>query len=280
MNPKVFVRKAAATVGVGLCIVFCGCNVDAMRGRGQVRAQTLVPERNLSAGAGMSVDVTIADMQEVDLVEALVAHRTSYHEALRQLHRYYGQRGYAQKETWAAFELDGLKSVQQFRYMLDAEIPSASLHAEEAIEEADAWYERGVGLMRRGGHGIPGLYSENLMIQAAEVFRELIERYPHSDKIDDAAFMCGEIHREYLPGQELLAVKWYERAFMWNAQTPHPARFQAATVCDYRLHDRDRALELYQAVLKHEAGDKSNLRRATRRVEELSADVRTMAATD
>ncbi len=114
------------------------------------------------------------------------------------------------------------------------------------------------------------MYRRNLMIRAARVFRELIERYPTSDKIDDAAFFCGEIHKEYLPGQEALAVRWYERAWTWNPDTSHPARFQAAVVYDYRLHDRDRALEVYQSVVKQETSHKSNVRFAMRRIHELT----------
>ena len=109
-------------------------------------------------------------------------------------------------------------------------------------------------------------------------FRQMIKQYPSSDKIDDAAFFCGEIHKEYLPGQELIAVRWYERAFEWNSETPHPARFQAAMVYDYRLHDRDRALELYHATLESEADDASNVRFATRRIRELTGGVQAVPA--
>jgi hypothetical protein len=70
-----------------------------------------------------------------------------------------------------------------------------------------------------------------------------------------------------------LAVKWYERAWTWNPDTPHPARFQAAVVYDYRLHNRARALELYHAVLEHETADDKNARFATRRIGELSSEV-------
>ena len=99
----------------------------------------------------------------------------------------------------------------------------------------------------------------------------MISKYPSSDKIDDAAFYCGEIYKEYFKDQEEIALKWYERTWTWDPQTPHPARFQAAVVCDYRLRDRDRALELYQAVLTEEPNDKSNLRFATRRIRKLTA---------
>ena len=98
----------------------------------------------------------------------------------------------------------------------------------------------------------------------------MIRRYPSSDKIDDAAFYCGEIHKEYLKDQEPIAVRWYERAFTWNPQTPHPARFQAAVTYDFRMHERARALELYHGVLDVETENKSNVAFASRRIYELT----------
>jgi TolA-binding protein len=121
------------------------------------------------------------------------------------------------------------------------------------------------------------------MVEAVGVFRELIERYPTSDKIDDAAFQLGQVHKEYLQDQEPIAVKWYERAWAWDPNTPHEPRFQAAVIYDYRLHDRDRALELYQLVLKDETPEQSSVNKlarrtnvdfATRRIGELTRETR------
>jgi tetratricopeptide (TPR) repeat protein len=222
------------------------------------------------ARAAGGVDISIVDAHEVDLVESVVDHRTRYQQTLRQLHGYYESHGQVDKARWAAFELNGFRGVKQFRYLLDAEVPTIALKPSEQLEEADALFEKGRELMRAGGHGVPGIYREDRMIEAAELFRELIQRYPNSDKVDDAAFLCGEIHKDYLPGQEEIAVSWYERAWTWNPQTDYPARFQAAVVFDYRLHDRARALELYRAAAEHEEAHQANARFATRRIQELT----------
>jgi tetratricopeptide (TPR) repeat protein len=182
------------------------------------------------------------------------------------------------KATWASSELKDLGLVKQFRYLMDAEVAADSLQPTESIAAADQMFQKGLELMRRGGHGVPGIFRRDRMIEAAETFRALIERYPTSDKIDDAAFYCGEIHKEYLPGQEAIAVKWYERCFVWNPQTEHPARFQAAVVYDYRLQDRDKALELYRAAVRQEAGHSANVRFASSRISELTGDGAVLAA--
>ena len=271
MKPALDRKTSLVVFSLSLGLVVAGCNVAPLWEDRQVPSGAVSANLQVSNKTDGPVDIVVANAQEVDLVEAVVKHRLAYHRSLRQLQTYYEQHGFAHKESWAAFELKGLKSVKAFRYLLDAEVPEMALRPDTRIKEADTLYEQGLELMKKGGHNVPALYREDLMVEAARVFRALIEKYPNSDKIDDAAFMCGEIHKEYLPDQELLAVKWYERAWTWDPATPHPARFQAAVVYDYRLHDRDRALELYHEVLRHESSKGSNVRFATRRIHELTA---------
>jgi hypothetical protein len=265
-----------------------GCNIDNFWGsERQVRQaplvtdtavytasdQVMTPVNETPPSKSPPTRTPVAgDREEVDLVEELLQNRNAYHRSLHRLRDYYAKRGYATKLSWAEFEIKGVRKVKPFRYLLDSEVPSQGLRPVAIIPEADELYAKGVELMKRGGHGVPALYREDLMIEASEVLRSLVTRYPESDKIDDAAFLLGEIHKEYLPQQEPIAVEWYERAWTWNPQTPHPARFQAAVVRDYRLHDRDGALELYQAVVDQETSITSNVRFAMRRIYELSQE--------
>jgi len=261
-------------LGMVLCALATGCNVDGMFENDQP-PKGAIPMSRSEAPRSASPDasgLSVVAQREVDLVENVLTYRAEYHRGLAELRDYYRDHGYANKQSWAEFELDGASKIKAFRYLLDSEVPSDELRPTEQISEADALYERGLEQMRNGGRGVPIFYKEKTMIQAADTFRELIEKYPSSDKIDDAAFALGEIHKEYLPDQEPIAVKWYERAWSWDPQTPHPARFQAAVVYDFRLHDRDRALELYRSVLKDEAESGSNVRFATRRIEQLIRD--------
>ena len=273
MSSTLMLSKLRLLVGPVLLLVPLACNVDRVSIQTAPEGPTTSAENpdgiDLTA---QGVDIMIVDAEEADLVEALLTHRALYHRHLHALRDYYKAHGYARKQAWADFEMEGLRGVKPFRYLVDAEIPSDSLRPVEQIAEADAMFDEARALMKSAGHGIPLVYRQKRMIEAAGMFRALIETYPTSDQIDDAAFYCGEIHREYLPAQAELAVAWYERAFTWDPATPHPARFQAATVSDYRLHDRDRALELYRAVLEHESDNRRNVRFALRRIEELISD--------
>ena len=281
MYSRLIIVSKWAALSFSVAVVLPACNVDwAFRDRQLPAGQTpRAYARRLTGGdpARKGVDITLIQPLEVDLVEGVVKHRQEYHQRLAALRDYYAAHGHAAKTRWAELELDGLKRVQTFRYLFDAEIPSADLSPAESIEEADALYERARELMRRGGYRLT-LYRKDLLVEAARLLKELIQRYPTSDKIDDAAFYCGEIHKEYLPGTDTIAVRWYERAWGWDPATPHPARFQAAIVYDYRLHDRDRALELYQQVVKDETSNQNNVRFATQRIHELTSANRTAGA--
>jgi tetratricopeptide (TPR) repeat protein len=262
--------KGIRSVGAVLLVTFLvstgGCNVDgAAISRRPPRGSALVKWDK------PAVDISSVEAEEVDLAEAVASHRSAYHAHLIALRDYYQSRGYVAKQRWADFELDGLRKVKAFRYIDEAEVPISMLDPKDSIAEADAQFVRARELMTKGGYGTPIFYRQKTMIQAADLFRDLIQKYPTSDKVDDAAFFLGEIHKEYLPGQDPIAVKWYERAWSWNPQTPHPARFQAAVVYDYRLHDRDRALELYRAVVDVETEHSSNARFAQRRIHELTS---------
>lgn len=267
-------QKVVKTLVVSFVVsVLAGCNIDPVWKTNQVRGPDMnKPSPRPSQPIG-GRDIAVAQPSEVDLVEDAVAKRQAYHTALSDLQHYYADHGYATKESWARSELESAMGIRQFRYLLDAEIPSAALTASDSIAEADAMYEKGLEIMKKAGHGIPGIFSRREMLRAADVFRKLIKQYPSSDKIDDAAFQLGTIHEEYLPNQEILAAKWYERAWTWDPHTPHPARFQAASVYDFRLHDRDHALELYQQVVSEEPElVPGNTRFATRRIRQLSTD--------
>lgn len=272
-------RRAMMVVGGLLLAAAPACNMDPVFAeRRPPRGPIASPENPKDTGVTPGAPLAVVERQEVDLVENVLTHRAQYHQGLEELRDYYREHGYAAKQSWADFELGGLRKVKTFRYLIDAEVPSDELRPTDRVPEADALYQRGLKLMRKGGGKLPIFYREKTMIEAADAFQQLVQRYPNSDKIDDAAFFLGEIHKEYLPDQEPIAVKWYERAWTWDPQTPHAARFQAAMVYDYRLHDRDRALELYQSVLKNETADLTNVRFATRRIQQLTAERRTATA--
>ena len=102
-------------------------------------------------------------------------------------------------------------------------------------------------------------------------FNELVDNYPNSDKIADAAFYIAEIHKEYFEEKDnAIAAEWYRKALRWNPNSQHPVRFQLAVLLDYRMHERENALAMYQEVVKSERFNKSNLDFSYRRITQLT----------
>ena len=127
MNAKCSRAKTVFWVPLaGFGVLLAGCNVDGLWGDRQApRGAQKVSFHG--RGGDHAVDITVTDAQEIDLVENLVMHRLAYLRTLADLRIYYERHGYAHKEQWASYEMDGLEAVKMFRYLLDAEIPGGDL---------------------------------------------------------------------------------------------------------------------------------------------------------
>ncbi|HUS47179.1 MAG TPA: hypothetical protein VM098_03600, partial [Phycisphaerae bacterium] len=142
--------------------------------------------------------------------------------------------------------LDRFDPAYRYSYFLEAEIHGPELRPTDAIPEADALYQRALRLHREG-QGLLGPFTTDYrkQIKSLVLFRELIQTHPRSTKIALSAYYIAEIYKEYR-NEDVRAVKWYERAWQWDPHITEPARFQAATVYDYRLKEPAKAADLYR----------------------------------
>jgi tetratricopeptide (TPR) repeat protein len=255
---------------------------NELRSFGLVKQGSYLSDHEASAAApdsppGTDVpSIKLADRNEQDLVEDMISHRRMYMDTLRVLVAYYTENALDKKANVARLEIKGLESVKQYKYVMDAELPMATLRPTESIAEADRLYDEAMKLLSAGGHRVPIFFSRQTMNKALTRFKELINKYPTSDKIDDAGYYIAEIYKEY--GEEkdnTLAVEWYKRAIEWNPQLPHPAWSHCAHVLDFRLHEREQALEWYHKVLENEKDQKGprfwkNIDVANKRITELT----------
>ena len=205
-----------------------------------------------------------------DLVEDMVTRRRAFIQQLLALERAYLLAGNTTKANWARRQRELTEGVEVYPYLTDtAPEHTLAIAPEQQIPEADAIYAEAVKLLE-SFQGIPftGFLPANhkKARRALAMFKRVLVKYPKSDKVDDCVYHCGEIYKEYLrdddPDNEL-AVRYFRWAIALDPQTPHPARFDCAVVYDFRLHIRDKALELYHQVLEtNEAGNESKIGRA------------------
>jgi len=235
-------RIVLTAVVIVLLNVLVGCQgVDS--GRGQ-----LMPIRTITSIGSAGV-VDIAKAGETDFVEQIAVNRQAYRQGLELLVKYYTKTGNNMKFKWAKEELAALDSIPQYKYIVEAESAGANLRASISIPEADDLYKDGLQLEKEA-NVLFIAKNNDLLRLALDKYDRLIRNYPSSDKIDDAAYKAGEIY-EYFQDYSI-ALLYYERAYQWDPDTTHPARFRSARILDKRLHRNAEALELYRQAIKTE----------------------------
>ena len=211
---------------------------------------------------------SIENTDEQLLVEYLVQARNTYLQAVDELAAFYERQG-------LTFQAAVVRNMQarchkHRRYDYLDTVPPADLRPTQVISEADAMYEKAFALYQSGRGPLRSFVTTDYDKQreALDMFKDLIRLYPNSTKIALSAYWIAEINKEYF-NIDLLACKWYERAWTWDPNIPKPARFQAATVWDYRLKNRSRAVECYKLAVKYEQFNQSNVSWALGRIEKL-----------
>jgi tetratricopeptide (TPR) repeat protein len=229
------------------------------------RAQIL-PPRTGTQSVAMG-PVNIAEATEADLVEQMAVNRQAYQRGLELLVLYYTRRGNNEKLGWAKKELGALNAMPKYNYIIEAEVLPENLKATTLIPEADVMYEEAVQLEKEAGP-LPFAKNEDTLRLALDKYNQLMRKHPSSDKIDDAAFKAGGIY-EYFKDYTR-AHLYYERAYKWDPETIHPARFKAAFVLDKYLRRRAEALDLYREAIKEEREFAEWKEYAERRIRELT----------
>jgi hypothetical protein len=227
------------------------------------------PVTSLEIPEGVKLADIPAKAGEPDLVERVVFYRSMYAKSLRALREYYRAQGNETKRLWAEEELRQVWQIKPYRYMAGAEAATTTAPADASIAEADDLYMQGLTLLEQATKKSSGI-DKDLMKQSLARFKDLVQKYPTSDKVSQACYYAGLIHDQYFPGDTQLALVWYKRAWETNPQLQMPARFNSARIYDVRLHDRNKALEMYRRVLKEETFNKANVQTATTRMAQLA----------
>ncbi|MHC4336402.1 MAG: tetratricopeptide repeat protein [Planctomycetota bacterium] len=229
-------RRALTAVLIVLVCVLVGCRgVDT-------GASQLVPART------KATVVKMAGASESDMIEQVAINRQAYRGGLESLVAHYERTGNHMKLGWARDELEGLKEVHQYSYIVEAAVPPATLRAGPMIAEAELLYMSAMRYERKSK--TLGIFpNEDKLRLALDKYNELIEKHPSSDKIDDAAYRAGRICEHFK--DYTIALLYYQRAYQWDPQTVHPARYKAAYILDTIQHRRAEALKIYQQALRN-----------------------------
>jgi len=213
------------------------------------------------------------DTSELLLVERMVEARSDFLQRVDAIAAYYQQTGQTKKFKRVDSVRERFNPIHTYLYLESAEYPPIDLRPRDDIPEANALYDRAVNLFWDGKGVTHSAITTSLRkeAEALVLFRKLIDEYPTSDRIALAAYYTADIYKEFF-NENVRSVEWYRRAYTWLPEINEPARFQAATIYDIRLNDKNKAIELYQAALEHERFNTSNMKFAMQRIDEIRAE--------
>ena len=210
----------------------------------------------------------VAGADERLLVEYVVAARKDYLQALAELRRFYESTGAGFRAALARNMQDRYDPVRTYMYFLNAEIPGPDLMPAAVIPAADKLFQEARSLYR-SGRILPAFTDYRKQRRALVLLRRLVDEYPTSNTIAEAAFLIAEIYKEYFR-EYVRAAHWYQRAWQWDPNITRTARFQCATIYDFHLQNKAMAVECYRGVIEHEQFNWNNVRYSHQRIEELT----------
>ena len=255
---------------------------DQMKAVGDLRKQTWA-ERELEnvvdahdlkwQGLGEIVPpdrATLADADAALLVEYVVAARLKYLKAMDDLLSFYQSSQDRPNVERVETVLDVFNPIYTYMYYLSAEIPSADLRATEPILQATDLYDKAMKAYKDSKKPwVVGGTAQVKHVHAIRDFREVVEKYPKSNRISRCAFFIAEIYRKYKEYDR--AVVWYDRAWQWDSRTPDPVRYRAATLYDFKLKNPIKALEYYKLAVELDR-DRENINYARERIKDLGRE--------
>ncbi len=212
-------------------------------------------------GAGGGPPGTAADHQ---LVERVLAARKEYQESLEALRAHYIAAGEIERARWAEDELLQYHRMSKFAYRLELDVPPPNLVPQFNIPEANELMRRAI-LYKDKGFGTD--YIDNQR-RAELLLQQLLSKHPQSNKIDEAAYMLGDLYESRAFRQYSRSAIYFERCFQWNPKTHHDARMRAARLYE-RLGERNKAIEIYKDITTHEH-DPKRIEEAQKKITELN----------
>jgi len=252
-------RLILSALLIAVLTVTVGCN-QAESGSGAVEAK--------SQDGILEYALVPVGAAEADMVEKVIASRNSYKGDLKALVEFYKQQGNNMKLNWAEEELKMFGDINTYRYIIQAEVAGPELRATVQRDITDYIYQDGTKDYKSAGYLFQSIKTDEPLRKALVKFNRIIAEYPDSDMIDDAAYRAGEIHEHFKDYS--IALLYYQRAYQWDCDTVHPARYKAASILEKRFGRNREALALYKEFLE-DASKKSEFKsRAISRIEKLT----------
>lgn len=198
--------------------------------------------------------------REEQLISAVTVSRENYRKALEEIREYYQSAGDQLRLQAARKELDALDKVPQLRY------------TDEGLESVRT------GLILRDREEANLLFKDAMMykktitkencIATIKRFEKLIQEYPDSDKVGDAAFEIAAIYESGFLGDYESAARYYIKSYQLNPHIEQHALLKAAEIYERKLYDLNKAKAIYKQAAVHSYDERAR-KKAQNRLSEL-----------
>lgn len=190
---------------------------------------------------------SLSEMKEKEgrIANTIQTSRENYKKALIELIQHYLDIGNQSRLDQARKELKSLNKVPQLRYLTAGEetkeiIPSKNIEDANILFQDGMTYKNSLNIFKK---------KINLSHSAAR-FRRILNKYPESDKADDAAYELADILEKSAFKNYEEAAFYYVRCYELNPNTEMPAYYKAGKVYDEKLHDYSAAIKNYELALE------------------------------
>lgn len=209
--------------------------------------------------------------KESKLIKRVEISRENYKETLSELALFYITIGNRLRSNNVNTELKAFSKIPQALYSSDLNETGTDgptiKNSKKNIEEAnilffDANYYRKV---------LPWDKKENSLNIAAERYKRIIEKYPESDKVSDAAYFLAEIYSKPFFSAYERAASLYVKCYEVDHATDKPALYKAALTYDYKLNNLKEAVNYYKLAIENSPEQKYQ-KKAKRRLDKLKID--------
>lgn len=198
--------------------------------------------------------------KEEQLIHAVTVSRENYRTSLNEIRDYYQSTGNQLRLQKVRRELDALDKVPQPLYT-DEDLESVRTGvAFRDIEEANNLFKD--AMMNK-----KSTKKEN-RVTAMKYLEKLIQEYPDSDKVGDAAFEIAEMYESGYFGDYESAAKYYIKSYQLNPHIEQPALFKAAEIHERKLSDVNKAKAIYKQAALYSHDEKIR-KKAQNRLSEL-----------
>lgn len=202
--------------------------------------------------------------REEQLLLNVTKTRKSYKRALWELVQFYKTIGNHTRLKAAQKELNSFYRSPQPLYNLHF-ANEKTVQPNQEIPVASALFEEGKAL--KNSYDI--INKKAKLTMALEDFSRIINEYPQSNKVDDAAFEIAEIYSGFFFKEYEWAAENYVKSHRWNPESGRSALYLAAKIYDKKLDDYSKAAQLYREAA--ESSPTIKLRRISKkRAEELA----------